>query len=51
VSEALPDFRTFYSERHGVWPARLGEPYDDVFKRLAETMADYADELRKRSAL
>lgn len=48
--ELLADFRNFFTEtRHCVWPAKKGEALDHSFVRIAEALADYADEIRKRS--
>lgn len=43
-------FREYYAQRHGIWPAYRGEPTHEVMKRIAETMADFADVLAKSCA-
>lgn len=49
TGDKLPDFRTFYVEKFGgVWPCPIGTPYDQLHRQLAEAMADWADELRRR---
>ena len=53
VSCAAPpqDFRTFYAERYplfstSAWFGMSGERYDEIFRRLANAVADYADYVR-----
>jgi hypothetical protein len=44
-------FREFYERRTGItYPARKGEQVDDVLRRMADVMADWADEIAERAA-
>lgn len=38
------DFKSYYLKRYADWPGTAGESYDDVFKRLCNTVAEYIDE-------
>ena len=41
------DFRTYYINRHGVYPGFKGDKYNDVFSDLCNSFADYVDEYMK----
>jgi hypothetical protein len=44
-------FREFYERRTGItYPANKGEQVDDVLRRMADVMADWADEIAERAA-
>jgi hypothetical protein len=44
-------FREFFKQKHGFdFPTRGGEEMQTVLHRMAETMADWMDELAKRAS-
>lgn len=45
AEKRTPAFREWYEDRHVFWPARDGEPMQDVYARLCDSVADYVDEV------
>ncbi len=42
-------FREFFVRKYGPYPGITGEPFDIVTSRIANALADWADEIAKRA--